>query len=96
MQRDHPGELTNTTVVTPAEGALFNVDLFGEGRFANGDKSFGVHNPFLARALLAANITELQKTYGYATPSGVVAAVMQKAFADARARQPNFIRSPLH
>jgi len=93
VQRDHPTELTNATVVTPAEGAVFNWDLFSGG-YANGDKSYGVHNPFLARALLAANITELQATYHYASPSGQVLAVMQKAFSQARARQPAFLVSP--
>jgi hypothetical protein len=93
VQRDHPADLTNASVVTPAEGALFNEDLFGEGRYSNGDKSLGVHNPFLYRALLAANIVELQKTYGYASPSGRVQRVIDQAFADAKARSPRFIVS---
>ena len=91
VKRDHPGDLSTTTTVTPALGAQFNVDLFGEGRYANGDKSFGVHNPFLARALLSANITELQQKYGYASPNGQVLKIMQKAFADARMRSPAFL-----
>ncbi len=91
VQRDHPADLSNATTVTPAQGAEFNVDLFGEGRYANGDKSHGVHNPFLARALLAADITELQKVYGYASPSGRVQSVIAKAFAEARQQAPGFI-----
>jgi predicted CXXCH cytochrome family protein len=47
-----------------AEGALFNVRLVGENRYANGDRSKGVHNPFLSTALLAASIEALQATYG--------------------------------
>lgn len=50
--------------VSVAEGALFNVRLVGEERYANGDRSKGVHNPFLSTALLAASIEALQATYG--------------------------------
>ncbi len=64
IKRDVPGALNpSDAVVTPADGAEFNVKLFGEGRYGNGDKSLGVHNPFLVKGLLAANITELQATY---------------------------------
>ena len=46
------------SVVTPAEGARFNVRML---RIVNGaDGSSGVHNPFLAEALLRANIDELK------------------------------------
>jgi hypothetical protein len=47
--------------VSPAEGARFNVRML---RIVDGaDGSSGVHNPFLAEALLRANIDELQATY---------------------------------
>jgi predicted CXXCH cytochrome family protein len=49
--------------ISVAEGALFNVRLVGEDRYANGDRSRGVHNPFLSAALLAASIDALQSTY---------------------------------
>jgi predicted CXXCH cytochrome family protein len=51
-------------VVSIAEGALFNARLIGENRYANGDRSKGVHNPFLSTALLAASIEAVQTTYG--------------------------------
>jgi len=55
--------------VTAADGAEFNVRLFGEDAlgvfmYANGDKSRGAHNPFYAEALLRANIDELTALYG--------------------------------
>ena len=46
------------SVISPAEGARFNVRML---RIVDGaDGSSGVHNPFLAEALLRANIDELQ------------------------------------
>ena len=48
-------------IITPAEGARFNVRML---RIVNGaDGSSGVHNPFLAEALLRANIDELKARY---------------------------------
>jgi predicted CXXCH cytochrome family protein len=93
IKRDRPAELTNPTVITPARGAEFNVKTFGEGRYGNGDKSLGVHNPFLARALLTANIAELRAAYGLPAPPAEVTALMSKALEDARLRQPNFFRN---
>lgn len=55
---------TTDNFITVAEGVLFNVRLIGEDRYANGDRSKGVHNPFLAQALLAASIQALNATYG--------------------------------
>jgi hypothetical protein len=52
--------VTNDGKITPAEGAAFNVRMLREG---GADKSFGVHNPFMARALLLADIDELEATY---------------------------------
>jgi hypothetical protein len=51
---------TNDNTITPAEGAAFNVRMLRE---SGSDGSRGVHNPFLAEALLRANITELQDRY---------------------------------
>jgi hypothetical protein len=54
------------STVTPAEGAVFNVRMLRPGSRELGggvDGSSGVHNPFLAEALLRANIDELQATY---------------------------------
>ena len=61
--------LAGDRVITPLDGAEFNVRLFGEdatGAFfsSNTDRSHTVHNPFLAEALLRANIEELTALYG--------------------------------
>lgn len=58
-----PNEFKVDNVITAAEGAEFNSRLVGEGVADNGDFSFGVHNPFLAEALLRASIQEMQRTY---------------------------------
>ncbi|HEU5169260.1 MAG TPA: hypothetical protein VFU46_01910, partial [Gemmatimonadales bacterium] len=52
--------VTNDNKITPAEGARFNVRMLREG---GADGSHGVHNPFLAEALLRAHIDELKATY---------------------------------
>ena len=74
-----PATEYNTTdnLITVAEGVLFNVRLVGEDRYANGDRSKGVHNPFLAQALLTASIQALDATYGPfpAPPANVQAAM---------------------
>ena len=49
--------------ISVAERALFNVRLVGENRYANGDRSKGVHNPFLSTSLLAASINAVQAEY---------------------------------
>jgi hypothetical protein len=49
--------------ISVAEGALFNLRLVAPARYANGDRSRGVHNPFLSTALLAASINAVQATY---------------------------------
>jgi hypothetical protein len=69
------------------------VFTFGEGRYSNGDKSLGVHNPFLARALLAANIIELRTAYALPAPPVSVQAQVIKALSDAKARSPSFVRA---
>jgi hypothetical protein len=52
--------VTNDATIPPAEGARFNVRMLREG---GADGSSGVHNPFLAEALLRADIDELQVEY---------------------------------
>jgi hypothetical protein len=52
--------VTNDNSITPAEGARFNVRMLRPG---GADGSSGVHNPIVARALLQANISELQTRY---------------------------------
>jgi hypothetical protein len=62
--------------ITPAEGARFNVRMLREG---GADGSHGVHNPFLARALLGANIDELQAAYpGLPQAASVVQDIMKR------------------
>ena len=80
--------VTGDNLITVAEGALFNARLFGEGRYANGDKSIGAHNPFLAQRLLAQTITALKAQYPFlpAPPAGVRAA-MQQAMTNAAKAQ---------
>jgi predicted CXXCH cytochrome family protein len=65
--------------ITIAEGALFNVRMVGEGRYDNGDKSMGVHNPFLSQAILAASISAVTDTYGLAPPPPSVRALVDNA-----------------
>ena len=62
-------------VITEAEGVLFNVRMIAEGRYANGDGSFGVHNPFLAQSLLTASIDVLKARYGLAVSPRVQALI---------------------
>jgi predicted CXXCH cytochrome family protein len=65
-----PAAFTYTdATITPAEGAEFNARTVGEGLYSNGDKSIGVHNAFLSRALIQANIQELLATYGAFLPA---------------------------
>lgn len=61
--------LAGDRVITPLDGAEFNVRAVGED--GNGvpfgstaDRSHTVHNPFLAEAMLRANIEELTALYG--------------------------------
>lgn len=58
-----PEEFAGDSIITSAEGAEFNARLVGEGLYDNGDKSLGVHNPFLAEALLRASIKDMQTNY---------------------------------
>ena len=65
--------LSGDRVITAADGAEFNVRAVGEDASGNfiagtsvsgGDRSHTVHNPFLAEALLRANVDELTALYG--------------------------------
>jgi hypothetical protein len=66
-----PAELSFAagTAVTPAKGALFNVQMLGEGLASHPDGSHGVHNPFLYRALLQASIADLLAKYPGVVPA---------------------------
>ena len=66
---------TTDNKTTPAEGARFNVRMLRQG---GSDGSYGVHNPFLAEALLRGNIEELQATYpGLPSVSPAVQSIMR-------------------
>jgi hypothetical protein len=61
--------LAGDRVVTPLDGAEFNVRAIGEDATgaafgSTADRSHTVHNPFLAEALLRANVEELTDLYG--------------------------------
>ncbi len=95
VKRDRPLEFPATaalaTKITPAMGAFFNMTTFAE-RYANGDGSKGVHNPFLGTALLAGNINELRAAYALPAPPAAVQAAVDNSLAEARLRQPNLFR----
>ncbi len=91
IKRDRPAELSNPTVITPARGARFNVTTFGENRYANGDRSRGVHNPFLARALLGASINELRTAYALPAPPASISALVEQSLQAAAVRAPAFV-----
>jgi predicted CXXCH cytochrome family protein len=87
---------TSDGVITVAEGALFNVRLLGENRYANGDKSMGVHNPFLSQKLLAVSISALQAQYAFLpAPPAPVQAAMRQALVKAQAAQGSHARVSL-
>ena len=72
----HDRVLTNDSTTTPAEGARFNVRMLREEDGADG--SHGVHNPFLAEALLRANIEELVAVYpGLPAPPAVIREILR-------------------
>jgi predicted CXXCH cytochrome family protein len=56
-------EFTRDSIITVAEGALFNAQL------VNVDGSHGVHNPPYLKALLTATIQAVQQRYGLAAPA---------------------------
>jgi len=83
----------NDRVITPVDGAEWNVRAFGEdanGNFmpggtgspsSNTDRSHTVHNPFFAEAMLRANIAELTDLYGalpgFPAPPPALQAIMR-------------------
>jgi hypothetical protein len=77
---------TTDNKITDAEGALFNVRMIGENRYANADRSFGVHNPLLSVSLLSASIQALQATYGLAVSPQVQALLERIEAQNPRAR----------
>ncbi len=66
-------EFTNTTTITVAMGALFNVQLVSV------DQSHGVHNPPYLRALLVATIQAVEQQYNLTPSPAVDARVHQLA-----------------
>jgi hypothetical protein len=77
--------VTGDNHITAAEGAQFNVRMLRPGPRELGggvDGSSGVHNPFLARALLSADIAELRAAYpGLPQASAAVQGIMRKVEA---------------
>ncbi len=66
-------EFKRDSIITVAEGALFNVQL------VSSDRSHGVHNPPYLRALLVATIQAVQQQYALAAPPAMQARVRQVA-----------------
>jgi len=64
-----PTDSVNYLRMTAAKGAVFNVQMLGEGYAGHPDGSKGVHNPFLSRAALQASIADLQATYPGVVPA---------------------------
>ena len=83
-------------VVTPAEGALFNVRMVAENRYGlTADRSKSVHNPFLAEALLRANIDEMQTYYGLPAPPPAVARILSEPLLNMPGREFPRLRAKL-
>jgi predicted CXXCH cytochrome family protein len=79
---------TVDTIVTVAEGALFNVRMVAENRYGlTADRSLSVHNPFLAEALLRANIIEVKAFYGLPAPPPAVARIMSQPLLNKPGRE---------
>ncbi len=78
---------TTDAALSVAEGALYNVQLWGENFANHPDKSFGTHNPFLAQRQLAATITAMRAQYPFLpAPPASVQALMNEGVAKAKAR----------
>ncbi len=97
IKRDRPLEFPATTAqatkITAAMGAFFNMNTFAE-RYANGDGSKGVHNPFLGTALLAGNIQELKAVYPFLpAPPAAVQAIVDRSLNEMKIRQPSFFKA---
>ncbi len=65
-------EFKRDSIITVAEGALFNVQLL------TADRSHGVHNPPYFRALLIATIQAVQSKYALAAPAAVQAMIARE------------------
>jgi hypothetical protein len=76
------------TAVTPAKGALFNVQMLADDLASHPDGSHGVHNPFLYRALLQASIADLLAHYPsiLSAPAVGVTAKIQDAIRSGQLR----------
>jgi hypothetical protein len=105
IARDSASELSFAagTGVTSAKGALFNVQMLGEGLASHPDGSHGVHNPFLYRALLQASIADLLAHYQSILnpPAPVVATKIQNAVRKGQLRlapatAQAIMRAPVH
>jgi cytochrome c554/c'-like protein len=74
------------TTVTPAKGAMFNVQITGDDYAGHPDGSHGVHNPFLYRALLQSTIADLQANYSdiLTPPPAVVTLKIRDAIQSGR------------
>ena len=66
-------EFKRDSIITVAEGALFNVQLLSS------DRSHGVHNPPYLKALLIASIQAVQSRYGLAAPVAAQARLAREA-----------------
>jgi len=92
LPTEFPATAAQATKITPAMGAFFNVATFAE-RYSNGDRSKGVHNPFLGTALLAGDINELKAAYAFLpAPPMLVQAAVDRSIMEAKLRQPNLFR----
>ncbi len=80
---------TTDNALSVAEGALYNVQLWGENFASHPDKSFGTHNPFLAQRQLAATIAAMKAQYPFLpAPPAAIRALMAEGVAKAKARGP--------
>jgi hypothetical protein len=76
----------NDNFLSIAEGALYNVQLWGENFANHPDKSFGTHNPFLAQRQLAATIAAMKVQYPFLpAPPANIQALMNQGVAKAKA-----------
>jgi predicted CXXCH cytochrome family protein len=95
VKLNQPAAFTYTdNTITAAEGAEFNARTVGEGLYGNGDKSLGVHNAFLSRALLQANIQELLAVYSAFLPAPPAAVQRLMAEPLPGATRTNALRPP--
>ncbi len=94
VKAQQPSAFTKDDITTPAEGGEFNARLAGERNQSNTDNSKGVHNPFLAKALLSASINEVRATYGLPSPPANIQALIDASLAAVQTRQPLDLTPP--